>query len=230
MDQLPQSAVPDGGAVKRALIADDDATLVRFTEILLRREGFVVESVGEGDQIVDAALRFRPDVLILDILMPKLHGYQALRELREHPQCADVKVLVCSVLSEREYILKAFSEGADDFIAKPFEPEDFLLRVLKLTMYSDQGQVVGLPNAAEKIGLVDWFRLVAKFYRSLIRQLEAEIRARGDLRVLHDTLDLIEGKLEKVAVELAKSSPDNAGIQKALSEIHTLVTAIEKKG
>ena len=186
----------DKGAVKRALVADDEPTLVRFAEILLKREGFEVRSVQDGADVLPVLAEFRPHLLVLDLLMPHLNGFEVLRQLRSDSDQRGLKVLVCSALGERDYILRAFSEGADDFISKPFEPEDFVLRALKLT------QTVSTDHTQPCVAGDDvstWIRKVNFTWYKLALQLEKRTLQGEETGGIHHAMDDLRDHLGRLA-------------------------------
>ncbi|MCB2199962.1 response regulator [bacterium] len=206
----------DKGAVKRALVADDEPTLVRFTEILLKREGFEVRSVLDGKDVLPVATEFHPDLLVLDLLMPNLNGFEVLRQLRSKSQLAGLKVLVCSGLNERDYILRAFEEGADDFIPKPFEPEDFVLRALKLTQQVSENHTQG-SMAGDDVST--WIRRVNFTWNKLALKLEMRALQGEDRASVHDAMDGLKSHLDTLADIFAN---DEVGEEELCAELDKL--------
>lgn len=111
----------------RILFADDDDSLCSATEIILAKAGYEVHSARDGAQAVERFRAVRPDLVILDIMMPKLDGYGACNEIRmEDP---DVPVIMLSAKGDIVDKRIGFKIGADDYVVKPFNGEELLLRV-----------------------------------------------------------------------------------------------------
>ena len=101
------------------LIVDDDEMLRALTRAALEAAGFLVEEIPDGDQLVTAFRRLRPDVVLLDVLMPGLDGFAACAQLRADPLGAHVPVLMMTGLDDVESINHAYEVGATDFVTKP---------------------------------------------------------------------------------------------------------------
>jgi class 3 adenylate cyclase len=116
----------------RILVADDNAANVKLLEDLLRYHGYEVEAASDGVSAL-AALRARlPDLLLLDVLMPGLDGYQVCREVRADPALAMLPVVMVTALGDREERVRGLDAGADDFLSKPVNPPELVARVRSL--------------------------------------------------------------------------------------------------
>jgi DNA-binding response OmpR family regulator len=112
---------------KRILVVEDDAVLSRLLEINLVAEGFEVECVADGGLVPARARAFGPDLIILDLMLPGLHGFTLLEALGQAAHRAPVIVL--SVLGQRADKLKGLRLGADDYVTKPFDREELIARI-----------------------------------------------------------------------------------------------------
>jgi two-component system response regulator RpaA len=114
------------------LVADDDADIVRFVEVNLRLEGFQVVTARDGQEALTKALDLQPDVVLLDVLMPRIDGYTVCARLRADDRGAAIPVILLTanfISHDREVARKA---GADDFVVKPFDPCELMTRVKAL--------------------------------------------------------------------------------------------------
>jgi DNA-binding response OmpR family regulator len=111
------------------LIADDEPHLLRLVKFRLEREGYHVLTATDGDEALDLARRQQPDLCVLDVMMPKRSGFDVLRELRSDPQLADIKVIMLTARAQDHDVDAGFSLGADDYISKPFSPQELRVRV-----------------------------------------------------------------------------------------------------
>jgi DNA-binding response OmpR family regulator len=108
---------------------DDDADLLRLVRIKLTKEGFEVVTAVNGEEGVSAVLREKPDVMIIDIMMPKKDGYQVLTELREKMGKKTPIAIILTAKAETKDIVKGLESGADDYITKPFSPRELIERI-----------------------------------------------------------------------------------------------------
>jgi class 3 adenylate cyclase len=116
----------------RILVADDNAANVKLLEDLLRYHGYEVEVAFDGVAAL-AALRARlPDLLLLDVLMPGLDGYEVCRAVRADPALAMLPVVMVTALGDREERVRGLDAGADDFLSKPLNPPELVARVRSL--------------------------------------------------------------------------------------------------
>jgi DNA-binding response OmpR family regulator len=116
----------------RILVVEDDRDLNDFVALLMQAEGYEVAQAFDGTDGVDKALAFRPDLLVLDLMLPGLHGYQVARKLRADPGLGKVKILVASAKSFPEDIQGAKDAGADDYLVKPYDAATMRERVAAL--------------------------------------------------------------------------------------------------
>ena len=111
----------------KLLIADDEADLVAELKPLLERSGFAVVSAGDGQQALDRIAQDKPDLVILDVMMPRINGREVLRRMRAQNDWTPV-ILLTHVGTPAERAM-SLQEGADDYLNKPFEPMELIARV-----------------------------------------------------------------------------------------------------
>ena len=117
-----------------ALIADDSRIQAKILEYNLLRAGFRVHTALDGAQGLELALQEKPHIIISDIEMPKMSGYEFCRAVKNSPQLRDVPVILLSTLSEAEDIFKGLESGADNYVTKPYDPQYLLGRVESLLL------------------------------------------------------------------------------------------------
>ena len=122
----------------RILVVDDQPANLRVVSALLSRNGYEVTSALTGPEALDVAQQNTPDLVLLDMLMPGMDGFELLGQLRRHAEMQDMPVIFLTAAQDRELLLRAFDSGAVDYVTKPFIPEELLARVnahvgLKLT-------------------------------------------------------------------------------------------------
>jgi CheY-like chemotaxis protein len=111
---------------KRILIADDDPVILRLIQVNLELEGYEVLTANNGQEAVDVATAELPDLVILDIMMPRLDGYQACQKLKEGATTASLPVIFLSAKAQQGDIEKGKSFGVVDYLTKPFDPSELL--------------------------------------------------------------------------------------------------------
>lgn len=112
--QTPQSP-PNG---KKILLVEDDDALASVYQTRLEAEGFTVKRVPNGEDALAAALEFKPDLILLDVMMPKVSGFDVLDILRNTPETANVKVIMLTALSQDTDKQRAEGLGVDDYLVK----------------------------------------------------------------------------------------------------------------
>jgi DNA-binding response OmpR family regulator len=110
----------------KALIIDDDPSLRRFSEVVFQRNGFDVQIAGEGSEGIQQAISNPPHVIILDIMMEGLHGFEVCKMLRTNSSLNKTAIVVTSGKSYKPDIDKALELGADAYLVKPFSPKELL--------------------------------------------------------------------------------------------------------
>ncbi len=118
------------GAAKRILVVDDDPEVLDVIQVALKSEGYQVAVARTGPDGLEAALADPPDVLILDIMMPGMHGADVCRRLKAEPTTAAVPIIMVTALSEAKYRKAAlFQLDVDFYLTKPFDIADLLDKV-----------------------------------------------------------------------------------------------------
>ena len=133
MSLTPSTPGSDGGragrARFRALVVDDEEPLVRIVASYLEREGFEVLTAGDGERAVELARDERPDVIVLDLMLPGIDGIEACRQIRAF---SDAYVLMLTAKAEEADKITGLATGADDYVTKPFSPGELVARVRAL--------------------------------------------------------------------------------------------------
>ncbi len=127
-------------AGKLILVVDDEPRMIRFVQYNLELEGFRVITAHNGQEAVEKVRTQLPDLVIMDVMMPEMDGFEALERIR---RVSDVPVIMLTVKGEDEDKHLAFSRGADDYLTKPFSPQELVDRV-KAVLRRTLG-----PNAGE---------------------------------------------------------------------------------
>jgi adenylate cyclase len=188
---------------QRILVVDDTAANVRLLEAVLRPRGYEVLTAGSGPEALDSVTRDRPDLVLLDIVMPGMDGYEVCRRLRATSAGAVLPVVMITA-SGTEEKLRALEAGADDFIAKPFDQAELLARVRSLLRVKEYHDIVE-GQAAE---LADWNRTLKARVDEQVTELERLARLRR--------------YLSPQIAELVLSAPDEGVLESHRREVAVL--------
>jgi len=125
---------------KKVLVIEDDPGTLRFVEYTLEQEGYQVLSVTNGLEGLKKAQDEYPDLIILDIMLPGLDGYEVCRRLRQIPETAILPILIMSAKARQEDKDVGLKKGADDYLAKPVAPAEMLAKVE--TLLTSTAQII----------------------------------------------------------------------------------------
>ena len=117
---------------KRILIADDEPNIVVSLEFLMRQKGYVVKAVGNGEEALAAVAEFRPDLILLDVMMPKMSGYDFCQKVRENPAWQGIRIVMLSAKGRDVEVKKGMAVGADAYVTKPFSTQELMTKVAEM--------------------------------------------------------------------------------------------------
>lgn len=147
---LSDRSGPRAGHVPRILVADDEAEIRELIAEVLETEGYEVETVASGAELIRRAQEQVPDLLLIDLMMPHIDGYEAIRQLRNDTRTSHLPMLILTAQSSSGEVVRGFESGADDFIAKPFELPVLLARIRaqlkRATRLPAHNPLTGLPG------------------------------------------------------------------------------------
>src|SRR5436305_3619242 len=112
------------------LVVDDDPKVVRVVEINLAQEGYQIRTAADGEEALAAVARERPDLVLLDVMMPRMDGFEALKRLKADPATAEIPIIMLTARAQDEDVFEGYGMGAQWYLTKPFEPGE-LRRVVR---------------------------------------------------------------------------------------------------
>jgi putative two-component system response regulator len=115
------------------LIVDDEYIGRETLQSVLEGEGYELEMAENGLQAIEKAKKLLPDVILLDVMMPGMTGFEVCQRIRSDPQIAEIPIIILTALDDRESLLNALKAGADDFISKPFDRYELRARLMGIT-------------------------------------------------------------------------------------------------
>jgi DNA-binding response OmpR family regulator len=111
------------------LAADDDEDILALVAFRLERSGYTVIQARDGQEALDLALSEKPDLAVLDVMMPKVDGVELTRRLRAHDATSQMPIILLTARAQDADVQQGFEAGADDYIRKPFSPQELRARV-----------------------------------------------------------------------------------------------------
>jgi adenylate cyclase len=155
------------------LAVDDLQTNIRLLDAVLSPRGYRVISAGSGPEALQRVKDHQPDLVLLDIVMPEMDGYEVCRRLREDPATAFLPVVMITASGDQEK-LRAIEAGADDFVTKPFDQAELLARVRSLVRIKRYHDTI----EGQAAGLAEWNRTLEQRVQQQVEQLERMGRLR----------------------------------------------------
>jgi len=120
------STTVDPGTKGRILVVDDDASLAEMLSIVLRQEGFDSELCGRGDEAMATFRDYRPDLVLLDLMLPGLDGIEVCKQIRAE---SGVPIVMLTAKGDTVDVVVGLESGADDYVVKPFKPKELVARI-----------------------------------------------------------------------------------------------------
>lgn len=145
----------------KILLVDDDPETVRLISLVLKRQGFEVVTALDGSTAIHYAQTEQPDLLLLDVMMPGMDGYQVTRSLRENPETTNIPILMFSAKNQVEDRVAGYESGVDDYLTKPIHPAELVARVKSLitrskmlgSTFGEKGYTIGVLGAKGGLGV-----------------------------------------------------------------------------
>ena len=118
--------------VKKIVLAEDEPQIARLIEFKLKKEGYEVTWKENGEEALKAIKADKPDLILLDVMMPVMDGYEVLRRLKEDENLKSIPVVMLTARAQEKDVVKGIDLGAEDYITKPFHPAELLARVKRI--------------------------------------------------------------------------------------------------
>ena len=118
--------------IKKILLVDDSETILQMEQMILRQDRYELATARDGQEGIAKALQFKPDLILMDVLMPRLDGFAALRQLRQHPHTSAVPIVMVTSKSELESMETGYESGCSDYIVKPIDGVELIAKVRNL--------------------------------------------------------------------------------------------------
>jgi two-component system alkaline phosphatase synthesis response regulator PhoP/two-component system response regulator VicR len=124
-------------ATKKVLVCDDERHIVRLIEVNLKREGFEVVTAFDGKEGLEKVESEKPDLLVLDVMMPYVDGFEVLKSLRRDPKTESLPIIMLTARAQDKDVFEGYSYGADMYLTKPFNPKELVSFVKRIAQGDD---------------------------------------------------------------------------------------------
>ena len=111
------------------LIVDDEPFMQRSLSFVLKKEGFEVEVASNGEEAIQKARKFRPQIIFLDVMMPKMNGFEVCKTIKADKELCNSYVIILTCKGQEVDKEKGLSQGANDFITKPYSPKEIVTKI-----------------------------------------------------------------------------------------------------
>lgn len=190
----------------KILVVEDEKNIVRVVTYNLEREGCQVQVAKDGEEALGKAQRELPDLVILDLMLPKIDGLEVCRQLRANPKTAQIPIIMLTAKTQEADRIVGLEMGADDYIPKPFSPRELLARVKAVLRRSQRAE---LPSRWRCGNLeIDWERRMVKLKQKALsltpkefELLKALIEASGRVLSRETLLERVWGYDEAMEIQ-----------------------------
>ncbi len=217
----------------KILIVDDDAFGIATLESILDGQGYLIQSAQHGDAALKLANEIMPDLILLDVMMPGMNGFEVCKRLRATPRLAEVPIIILTALDDRASRLQGIEAGADDFLTKPADRQELRLRVktiLRLDRYRTLlTQRENLRQMAERVVTAqeeERKRLSRELHDDLgqvlvahllkLKNLQMLAQTKNELNELIDDTNQIISRMRQIAQDIRPPLLDTLGFVSAM--------------
>jgi signal transduction histidine kinase len=220
------------------LIVDDEPSARETLMAMLEGQGYQLELAVNGFEALQTAERVRPDLILLDVMMPGMDGFETCRRLRSTPQIAEVPIIILTALDNQASLMRGIESGADDFLSKPVERRELVARARTITRLNRYRTLMeqreNLRDMAERVIIAqeeERKRISRELHDDLgqaltthlldLRNLQEDVSAPGKalfarLQMLHDQTNEIFSTIHRLAQDLRPPALDTLGLKLAM--------------
>lgn len=197
----------------RILVVEDERDIAALVAYHLTKEGYRVRTAEGGNEALESVGAERPDLVVLDLMLPGFSGYEVLAEMRRRPELSEVPIIVLTARREESDRIKGLELGADDYLTKPFSPRELVLRVAAVLRRAQSPAVAGSArtlrggnitvdlNALTVIVAGELIDLTPTEYRLLVALLERRGRVQNRQQLLEAAWD-VHARIETRTVDM----------------------------
>ena len=129
----------DRGPVRRILAVDDEKHIVRLIQVNLERAGYKVVTAYDGKEAMEKVESEKPDMVILDVMMPYMDGFEVLQNLRKNPDTRELPVIMLTAKAQDADVFRGWQSGVDAYLTKPFNPQELIAFVKRISKSAGEG-------------------------------------------------------------------------------------------
>jgi PAS domain S-box-containing protein len=219
------------------LVAEDSITQATQIKHLLESHHYKVTVAQNGKQALDRLTKHKPSLVITDIVMPEINGYELCKKIKSNKNTEDIPVILLTILADPEEIIEGLSCGADSFITKPYNEKYLLSHIERILSKENVVYHEKVPFSAQilfkgkkrfiQAEQQNVIRLMLEIYEGAIQQNEKLIQTREELRLLNERLEsLVEDRTSDLTEEIKLSNQIADRLKKSEEKWRTLVTTI----
>jgi len=123
---------------KKILTCDDERNIVRLIQVNLERQGYDVVTAYNGRECLEVVEREHPDLIVLDLMMPEMHGFEVLEVLKKNPETAQIPVIMLTARTQDQDVLKGWQAGVECYLTKPFNPIELITFIKRIFAVEEQ--------------------------------------------------------------------------------------------
>ncbi len=215
---------------ERILVIEDEKNIIELLRYNLEKEGYRVQAILKGDEGLEEAKKNRPDLLLLDVMLPGMNGFEICRALRQNEKTADLPIIMLTAKAEEIDQVLGFEIGADDYITKPFSPRQLLARikaVLRRVKGISQGKMirVGDLELDPERYVVSLKGKELEFTSKEFDLLKCLLQARGRVLSREHLLETVWGYDRSIQIETRTVDMHVGNLRRKLkTESHRIVT------
>ena len=195
------------------LIVDDEQANLKLLSALVSCYGYHFETAGNGLEAMEKIKKIRPDLILLDVLMPVMNGVETCKRLKEYPDSRHIPVIVLTSLADKETRLKCLEAGANDFLAKPVDNAELIVRVrnlLQLKEFEDRNKIL-----TEKIQAIEAVQKIEEELKASQKEL---LEKNNELKQLTESLEITNAAIDKERMDLQFTIDDISYILKQVAD------------
>lgn len=136
---------------KKILVVDDERHIVRLVEVNLARAGYDVSVAYDGVEALEVFAKEKPDMVVLDVMMPRMDGFEVLKKLQADPNSQDVPVIMLTAKAQDADIFRGWSSGVSSYLTKPFNPRELLTFVERIFQSMEDGSIAAGDDDTEPV-------------------------------------------------------------------------------
>ncbi len=118
--------------IKKILVVDDEVNIVISIEFLMKQAGYDLQVARDGQEALEYVATFEPDLILLDVMLPKINGFEVCRRVRENPDWQGIKIIMLTAKGREVEVAKGLALGADSYVIKPFSTKELMAEVKQI--------------------------------------------------------------------------------------------------